>query len=220
MSSIVERPRGATNAGHGARRSWWQVACAALVACATIAVATQAAAQGTPLAKVRETLTKSNQIVTGPGDHNTKLAALKDLLRNFLDTDALGRKSMGKHLDGKSPEQVRKFLDLFRELFIRTYVQRLLLFDAPDFEYGEEKVTGNSATVDTWIVTPRDKFAADYRLEKKSDGWVATDILIEGVSLADNFKSQFDKALAKGSFDELLTKLQNKLEKKSDGSAD
>ena len=192
-----------------------------LAATVIVAVATQAAAQaGAPLAKVRETLTRSNQIVTGPGDHNTKLAALKSLLRGFLDTDALGRKSMGKHLDGKSPEQVRKFLDLFRELFIRTYVQRLLLFDAPDFEYGDEKVTGDRATVDTWIVTPRDKFAADYRLEKKAEGWLATDILIEDVSLADNFRSQFDKALSKGSFDELLTKLQNKLETKSDGSAD
>jgi phospholipid transport system substrate-binding protein len=194
--------------------------CLVLTAIAAVALATQASAQAGPLAKVRETLTRSNQIVTGPGDHNTKLDALKGLLRGFLDTDALGTKSMGKHLDGKSPEQVRQFLDLFRELFIRTYVQRLLLFDAPDFEYGAEKVSGSTATVGTFIVTPRDKFAADYRLEKKQDGWLATDILIEGVSLADNFKSQFDKALAKGSFDELLTKLKNKLEKKSDGSAD
>jgi phospholipid transport system substrate-binding protein len=178
------------------------------------------AASGTPMATVRTTLTKSNQIVTGPGDHNSKLAALKTLLRGFLDTDALGRKSMGKHLDGKSPEQVRTFLDLFRELFIRTYVQRLLLFDAPGFEYGEEKVTGDTATVATSIVTPRDKFSADYRLDKKKEGWLATDILIEGVSLADNFKSQFDRALAKDSFDELIKRLQAKLQNKSEGSSD
>lgn len=194
------------------------MAVAALVCAVAVGVSPRAAAAQdvSPLAKVKATLTKSNQIVTGAGDHNTKLAELKALLRSFLDTDALGRKSMGKHLDGKSPEQVRTFLDLFRELFIRTYVQRLLLFDAPDFEYGEEKVTGSTATVDTWIVTPRDKFSADYRLEKKSEGWVATDILIEDVSLADNFKSQFDKALAKSSWDDLITRLKNKLEKNSD----
>jgi len=179
-----------------------------------------AQAAGSPLVTVRTTLTRSNAIVTGAGDHNSKLAALKDLLRGFLDTDALGRKSMGKHLDGKSPEQVRVFLDLFRELFIRTYVQRLLLFDAPDFEYGDEKVTGDAATVATWIVTPRDKFSTDYRLEKKKEGWVATDILIEDVSLADNFKSQFDRALAKDSFDGLIKRLQSKLDKKSDGALD
>lgn len=195
-----------------------RLAVAALACAVAVAVLPRGAVaqDGSPLAKVKATLTKSNQIVTGAGDHNAKLAELKALLRGFLDTDALGRKSMGKHLDGKSPEQVRTFLDLFRELFIRTYVQRLLLFDAPDFEYGEEKVTGSTATVDTWIVTPRDKFSADYRLEKKAEGWVATDILIEDVSLADNFKSQFDKALAKNSWDELITRLKNKLEKNSD----
>lgn len=192
----------------------------AAVVTAGLAFDARAQASGAPLATVRTTLGKSNQIVTGPGDHNSKLAALKTLLRGFLDTDALGRKSMGKHLDGKSPEQVRVFLDLFRELFIRTYVQRLLLFDAPDFEYGEEKITGDGATVATFIVTPRDKFAADYRLEKKKEGWLATDILIEEVSLADNFRSQFDKALAKESFDELIKRLQKKLDKKPDGSVD
>jgi len=186
-----------------------------------VAAAGEGRAQGDgPLATVKVTLTKSNQIVTGPGDHNGKLDALKSLLRNFLDTDALGKKSMGKHLDGKSAEQTRVFLDLFRELFIRTYVQRLLLFDAPDFEYGEEKVSGDTATVATFIVTPRDKFSADYRLEKKKDGWLATDILIEGVSLADNFKSQFDKALAKESFDELIARLKKKLDKKPDQKPD
>lgn len=196
-------------------RGWALAVLASSVLCTTLPGAALAQADS-PLAKVKATLTKSNQIVTGDGDHNAKLDQLKSLLRGFLDTDALGKKSMGKHLDGKSPEQVRTFLDLFRELFIRTYVQRLLLFDAPDFEYGEEKVTGSTATVDTWIVTPRDKFAADYRLEKKPDGWVATDILIEDVSLADNFRSQFDKALSKGSWDDLITRLKNKLEKKSD----
>ena len=198
------------------RTRGWAVAVIACAMLGAVLPRPALAQSDSPLAKVKVTLTKSNQIVTGAGDHNGKLAELKSLLRGFLDTDALGRKSMGKHLDGKSPEQVRTFLDLFRELFIRTYVQRLLLFDAPDFEYGEEKITGSTATVDTWIVTPRDKFSADYRLEKKSDGWVATDILIEDVSLADNFRSQFDKALAKGSWDDLITRLKNKLEKKSD----
>lgn len=210
---------------NGRGRAWCalrgRLLASALLACAAVTTSLPRAVLAqtdSPLAKVKATLTRSNQIVTGAGDHNAKLAELKGLLRGFLDTDALGKKSMGKHLDGKSPQQVQTFLDLFRELFIRTYVQRLLLFDAPDFEYGEEKTTGSSATVDTWIVTPRDKFSADYRLEKKPDGWVATDILIEDVSLADNFRSQFDKALAKSSWDDLITRLQNKLEKKSDST--
>ena len=171
-------------------------------------------APGGPLARTREVLTESNRIVTGSGDRNQKLVQLKDLLRRFLDTDALARKAMGKNLDGKPAAQVSEFFAVFRELFVRTYVQRLLLFDAPDFAYVGEKVDGDMATVQTQIVTPKDEFAVDYRLRRAPEGWIATDVLVEEVSLAENFRAQFDKALAQGSFEDLLRKLQNKLSNK------
>ena len=117
----------------------------------------------------------------------------------------------GKHLEGRSPEETAEFLRLFRELFIRTYVQRLLLFDAPEFAYGEEKVTGDDATVGTEIVTPRDRFAVAYTLRRTPSGWRATDILVEQVSLAQNFRAQFDTALAKDSFQGLLERLRKKV---------
>jgi phospholipid transport system substrate-binding protein len=169
---------------------------------------------GGPLETTREILTASNKIVVGGGDRNQKLAQLKDLLRRFLDTDALARQAMGKHLDGRPPAQVDQFLQIFRDLFVRTYVQRLLLFDAPDFAYNGETITGDQATVSTEIVTPKDRFAVDYHLRKTAKGWLATDVLVEDVSLAENFRAQFDKALAKDSFEGLLDRLRKKLEAK------
>jgi ABC-type transporter MlaC component len=197
------------------RRSGWllsaMIAGAALVlATASLAGAATSYAPGGPMEKTRTILQASNKIVTGPGSRDEKLVKLKELLRDFLDTDALGRQSMGKHLDGVTPAQQARFLDLFRDLFVRTYVQRLLLFEVPDFAYGEEKITGNTAFVDTEIVTDRDRFAVDYKLRKDGKGWLATDILIEDVSLSSNFKAQFDKALSQDSFDGLLDKLERK----------
>lgn len=164
-----------------------------------------------PLAVTRGVLERSNAIVRGKDDRKQKLLALSDLLRDFLDTDALARLAAGKHLEGRSPEETAEFLRLFRELFIRTYVQRLLLFDAPDFAYGEEKVTGDVATVGTEIVTPRDRFAVDYAFRRTPSGWRAVDILVERVSLAQNFRAQFDTALAKDSFQGLLERLRKKV---------
>jgi ABC-type transporter MlaC component len=172
-----------------------------------------------PLERTREVLTESNRIVTGPGDRNQKLVQLKDLLRGFLDTDALAKKAMGKHLDGVPKAQVSDFYAVFRELFVRTYVQRLLLFDAPDFEYRGENIDGDAATVNTEIVTPKDEFAVDYRLRRDGKSWIATDVLVEDVSLADNFRAQFDRALSSGSFSELLTRLKNKLANKPSADA-
>lgn len=164
-----------------------------------------------PLARTRQVLEKSHDIVVGPGEHRQKVNALRDLLQGFLDTDAMGRTAMGDHLAGKSPAEVSEFLRIFQELFVRTYVQRLLLFDAPDFAFRKETITGATALVGTEIVTPKDRFGVDYRMKKAADGWHATDILVEDVSLGDNFRSQFDAALRKESFTSLMGRLRTKL---------
>ena len=164
-----------------------------------------------PMALTRRILTRSNEIVRASGDRKQKLAALSDLLRGFLDTEALADRAAHKHLAGRSPEEVAEFQRLFHDFFVRTYTQRLLLFDAPDFEYGAETVDGDAARVATQVVTAGDRFAVDYKLRKTPSGWRAVDIDVEGVSLAGNFRSQFDSAVAKDSFQGLLERLRAKV---------
>lgn len=188
-------------------------AAAVLAAALSAAAARPASAAGPegPLAYTRSVLTRSNAIVRGPGDRKQKLIELSDLLRDFLDTEALGRLAAGKHLEGRNDAEVKEFLQLFHDFFVRTYVQRLLLFDAPDFAFGEETVTGDQARVATEVVTPGDRFAVDYTLRRTPDAWRATDIVVEGVSLARNFRAQFDAAVAKDSFQGLLERLRAKV---------
>jgi phospholipid transport system substrate-binding protein len=164
-----------------------------------------------PMARTRNVLEQSSVIVKGPGDRKQKLTALSELLRDYLDTEALGRLAAGKNLEGRSDAEVKEFLSLFHEFFVRTYTQRLLLFDAPDFAYGTETVSGETARVATEVVTSGDRFAVDYKLRKTPTGWRAVDIEVEGVSLAGNFRSQFDTAVAKDSFQGLLERLRAKV---------
>jgi phospholipid transport system substrate-binding protein len=164
-----------------------------------------------PLAVTRDVLEHSNTIVRGADERTRKLHDLSELLRGFLDTEALARLAADKHLAGRSDAEVQEFLTLFHEFFVRTYVQRLLLFDAPEFAYGKETVDGDTARVATEVVTPGDRFAVDYTLRREAAGWRATDIEVEGVSLAKNFRAQFDAAVAKDSFQGLLERLRAKV---------
>src|SRR5207253_1928601 len=95
-------------------------------------------------------------------------------------------------------------LMVHRAFIVLTYVQRLLLFDAPDFVFGAETVAADEAHVATEVVTSNDRFAVDYTLRLGPAGWRATDIVVEGVSLAQNFRAQFDAAVARDSFHGLL----------------
>jgi phospholipid transport system substrate-binding protein len=183
----------------------------ALATAQVLTLAVPAFADEGPMARTRQVLEQSSVIVKGPGDRKQKLTALSDLLRDYLDTEALARLAAGKHLEGRSDAVVKEFLSLFHEFFVRTYTQRLLLFDAPDFAYGAETVNGDTARVATEVVTSGDRFAVDYKLRKTPTGWRAVDIDVEGVSLAGNFRSQFDTAVAKDSFQGLLDRLRAKV---------
>ena len=164
----------------------------------------------TPLEYTRSVLQETRAIVDSDRTHDAKLSALSALLKNFLDTDAMGRAALDKHWSSFSPAQQKEFLTLFRQLFQRTYVQKLLLFEKPDFGYVGEQREEGKARVDTKIITPRDDFAVTYQLRSQGDQWLATDIKIEDLSLTNNFRRQLDRLLSKSSPEEVLDRMRKK----------
>ena len=176
--------------------------------------ATVAIAAG-PLDYTRTTLDQARAIVANSQSHNDKLAALSDLFGKFLDTDAMGRAALADHWSSFNPDQQKEFLALFRELLQRTYVQKLLLFENPDFTYVGEQAVDGGARVDTKIVTARDQFDVVYQLRPAGDGWLVTQITVENVSLTANLRSQLDHLLSRMSPNDLLTLLQSKYGNKS-----
>jgi len=181
-----------------------------LCICAVVACVASAARAATPLDYTRTTLDQARAIVDSGRTHNAKLDALSALLKDFLDTDAMGQAALDKYWTRFSAAQQKEFLALFRELFQRTYVQKLLLFEKPDFAYvGEQRFDG-TARVDTKIVTPRDEFAVTYQLRSQGDRWLATDIKIEDLSLTNNFRRQLDRLLSKSSVEEVLGRMRKK----------
>src|SRR5262245_39520782 len=128
--------------------SVWLIVFAVAVACAaTVAWA------ASPLETTRTTLEQTRVIVSSEKAHNEKLIELSALLKNFLDTDTMAQAALDTSWSRFSAAQQKEFLALFRELFQRTYVQKLLLFEKPDFTYvGEQRQPNGSARVDTKIM--------------------------------------------------------------------
>ncbi len=163
-----------------------------------------------PLVYTRTILGQARAIVAGSQSHNEKLAALSTLFNDFLDTDAMGQEALGQRWSSFTPAQQKEFLRLFRVLLQRTYVQKLLLFENPEFVYAGERLTGTGAIVDTKIITPRDQFDISYRLRPAGDTWLGTAITVEDVSLTANLGSQLNDLLSRMSVDDLLTLMRRK----------
>src|SRR5262249_49879268 len=99
---------------------------------------------------------------------------------------------------------------LFDQLIVRAYLQKLLLFRDPRFAYGEPHGSGDRVIVPTTIVTAKDEYHVDYEMSQRDGRWIATDVIVEGVGLTDNYRSQFANLLRDRSFQELLDLMRSK----------
>ncbi len=163
-----------------------------------------AAASDDPVTVVRNTLHAALEIAHAGGTQDEQLISLRAVARGILDTRAMGRQAIGDVLAAQPAERQEEYFDLFDQLIVRAYLQKLLLFRNPRFGYREPRSQGDVMIVGTKIVTAKDEYHVDYEMKQRDGRWVATDVIVEGISLTDNYRAQFSSLLRDRSFDELL----------------
>jgi len=181
---------------------------AVLVACAAHG---DVAAPAGAVDAVRDTLGKARAVVLTDDTHEQKLEALHELARHLMDTRAMGRRAIGPKLAEQSAAQQEEFLKLFDELIVRSYLQKLLFFRQPRFAFGKEEVGQDTVLVHTRILTDKDEFFVDYEMHQHDGAWVASDVVIENISLTKNYAQQFQELLRSRSFDDLLELMRTKV---------
>ena len=173
-----------------------------------------------PIEQVKKTVDRVTEILQEPGANvNTRKAERRQAIRQTLmprfDFAEMAKRSLGnnwKNLDGKQTE----FVSVFTDFIERSYMSALESYKGEKIIYLRERVDQNFAEVDTQIVPAKgEPLAVNYRLRLVEGDWKVYDVVIENISLVNNFRSQFNRILASASFDELLKKLR---EKGSEGS--
>jgi phospholipid transport system substrate-binding protein len=173
-----------------------------------------------PLLQVRSTADKIIGILNDPNlQGEPKRAERHRLIREELDQrfdwNTICRSALGRHWAKLSPSQRTEFIDLFKQFLERTYLDRIEPYytqlERIDYQ-GERILEGNYASVKTMVHTKQNlSHPVEYRLEKNSTGiWQVYDVLIEGVSLIKNYRTQFDEIISRSSYEGLLNDLRTK----------
>jgi ABC-type transporter MlaC component len=123
----------------------------------------------------------------------------------------MGRRAIGDVLAAQPPAQQKEYLELFDTLIVRAYLQKLLLFRSPRFLYGQPRRAGDDVVVPTRIATPKDEYRVDYDMRNGDGRWMAIDVLVEDISLTDNYRSQFAALMRDRTFAELLAVMRAKV---------
>jgi ABC-type transporter MlaC component len=185
----------------------------AVVLAAAVTCAARAAAPPPDgaLAAVRDTLDKARAVVLTDQSDAEKLAALRELARQLMDTHDMGRRAIGAAFDAQPAPQQEEFLALFDELIVRSYLQKLLFFRRPRFAFGEEETAHEGVIVHTRILTDKDEFFVNYEMHQRDGRWVASDVVVENISLTQNYAQQFRELLRSRSFSDLLELMRGKV---------
>jgi phospholipid transport system substrate-binding protein len=137
----------------------------------------------------------------------------RTILQQLFDFQEMSRRSLGANAR-KYSDRLPEFTPLFVDFLEHTYMK--LLEDNGDakIRYGKEIAHGGNLVEIETITRLRDgaEYRVDYKLYMTPEGWRAYDVVVEGISLVNNYRAQFDRVLSKKSFDELLQDLRDKKE--------
>jgi len=139
--------------------------------------------------------------------------ALKRTISTVFDYSEMAKRSLGKHWNQRTPAEKKQFSDLFASLLENSYASKIESYNNEKIVYLKENLDGEHAEVKSKVLTTkRDEFTLDYRLINQNGKWLVYDIVIEGISLVSNYRTQFNKIITSDGYSELVKKLQNKTE--------
>lgn len=137
--------------------------------------------------------------------------ALKRSISTIFDYGEMAKRSLGKHWNQRTPAEKKQFTDLFATLLENSYAGKIESYNNEKIVYIKETIDAEYAEVKSKVVTSkRDEFTLDYRLLNQGSKWMVYDVVIEGVSLVSNYRTQFNKLITSGGYPELVKKLQTK----------
>lgn len=164
--------------------------------------------------QVKAVLTKAMEIQTKPelqGSEHRKERSdqiRKLIADNFASAD-MSKESLGEHWGKLSGQQRSQYQELFTGLFQDSYTRMVLNFLKQEtVEYPEEKPDGKFFKVKTIIMRTNEHIPVDYILDQKGQKWLIRDVIIDGVSIVDNYRNTFGRVVQTQSFDTLLQKMR------------
>jgi phospholipid transport system substrate-binding protein len=165
---------------------------------------------GEPTEAIRGAVNQGVEILKNAKLNNQKQRAqvidqLRQIVYPLFDFNEMGMRSLGQNWRPLNPQQRKEFVSLFTALLEKTYADQIDLYDGQKVVYTGESVDNEYAQVDSRIFDKKGQtYSVVYRLHRVDGKWRIYDVVAENISLVNNYRAQFNRVIAKSSFEELL----------------
>jgi len=165
---------------------------------------------GEPTDQLRSEIDRLYRVLTQSPASRSGEREAGEIMDRMFDWARMSEATLRGHWRQRTPSERGEFTRLFTELFQRAYVSRINVVDASKFRYLGDTIDGNRAVVKTQVFTNRGSaIGVDYAVRLADNGrWRVEDVLVERVSLVENYRTQFDTFIARSSYETLVTRLR------------
>ena len=170
---------------------------------------------GEPTEEIRSAIYKGLAVLNDKSlranGKNEHMERLREIVRPLFNFKEMARRSLGRHWRDMTPEDRTEFVTVFANLLETTYAEKIDLYRGGDVNFVREVVDEDYARVDSKVKdTKGTDYSVSYRLLREDGDWKIYDVVVENVSLINNYRAQFGRIIRKSSYKELIERIRQK----------
>ncbi|HIJ79623.1 MAG: ABC transporter substrate-binding protein [Desulfobulbaceae bacterium] len=146
-----------------------------------------------------------------PESREQRRALVTRIIEKNFDFHEMSMRTLARHWKGRTVEEQDRFVELFSKLLENTYITKIDTYAGEEVVFKKQAIKGDKAIVYSHLIRKNVETPIDYRLKSSSDKWMVYDVVIEGVSLVRNYRTQFESILQKEKFPVLLERIEEKI---------
>lgn len=153
----------------------------------------------------------SDRSLKGDAKAQERRQKLREVMNSMFDFEEMAKRSLGPEWQKHSPEEQQEFVRAFTTLLEGAYFDKLESYNGEKVRFVNERQDKDIVEVNTRITNNKgEDFSVNYRLHDVNGEWKVFDVVIENISLVNNYRSQFNRVLAKSSYADLVQAMNQK----------
>jgi phospholipid transport system substrate-binding protein len=172
-----------------------------------------------PLETIQTQVDRALEVLRDPALKADSAKAAKEkkiweILDNVFDYTELSKRTLAQNWKRFSPDQQKEFISLFGKLLGTVYMDRIIAYKDEKVVFGKvTQISDKTAEVQSEVTRSSKSIPIHYRMILERGEWKVYDVVIEGVSLVQNYRTQFREILTNKSPEDLLKTLREKTRK-------
>ena len=184
------------------------------VGCFLISFQGTATQFATPTEQVQDSVERVLEILKdGKLDRDQKWEKIGVIINERFDFRSMSQSILATNWKRATPEEREKFVEYFSQYIEETYRDKIEAYDNQEIKFVDEKIYGKRALVKMMIVTEHNEIPIDFRVKNNDGEWFSYDVVIEGVSLVNNYRTTFATILKNEGMDGLLDDISRRVQK-------